>query len=140
MPPGTKAESSSEQKPATVSQNEMLFIRGKAMSGAPIMIGTNQLPKPPMIAGMTMKNTMIRPWAVISTFHMWSAWSKLGLASPNQRAKVSRYWMPGWASSRRIMPEKAPPMIPAKIAKIRYSVPMSLWLVDMNQRAKKPGL
>jgi len=61
VPPGTKAESISEQKPATVSQNEMLFMRGKAMSGAPIMIGTNQLPKPPMIAGMTMKNTMIRP-------------------------------------------------------------------------------
>jgi hypothetical protein len=49
---------------------DMLFMRGKAMSGAPIMIGTNQLPKPPMIAGMTMKNTMIRPCAVISTFHM----------------------------------------------------------------------
>ena len=48
----------------------MLFIRGKAMSGAPIMIGTNQLPKPPIIAGMTMKKTMIRPCAVISTFQM----------------------------------------------------------------------
>ena len=56
-------------KPATVSQNEMLFMRGKAMSGAPIISGTNQLPKPPIIAGMTMKNTMIRPCAVISTFH-----------------------------------------------------------------------
>ena len=28
-------------------------------------------------------------------------------------------------------------MIPAVIAKIRYSVPMSLWFVDMNQRAKE---
>ena len=46
----------------------MLFIRGKAMSGAPIISGTNQLPKPPIIAGMTMKKTMIRPCAVISTF------------------------------------------------------------------------
>jgi hypothetical protein len=27
---------------------------------------------------MTMKNTMIRPCAVISTFHRWSCWSKLG--------------------------------------------------------------
>ena len=43
------------------SQNEMLFMRGKAMSGAPIMIGTNQLPKPPIMAGMTMKKIMIRP-------------------------------------------------------------------------------
>ncbi len=30
-------------------------MRGKAMSGAPIISGTNQLPKPPIIAGMTMK-------------------------------------------------------------------------------------
>jgi hypothetical protein len=30
------------------------------MSGAPIMIGTNQLPKPPIIAGMTMKKIMIK--------------------------------------------------------------------------------
>ena len=43
-------------------------MRGNAMSGAPIMMGTNQLPKPPIMAGMTMKNTMIRPWAVIRTF------------------------------------------------------------------------
>ena len=42
-------------------------MRGKAMSGAPIMIGTNQLPNPPMSAGMTMKKIMIRPWLVIST-------------------------------------------------------------------------
>ena len=55
-------------KAGTSSQKLMLFIRGKAMSGAPIISGTNQLPKPPIIAGMTMKNTMIRPWAVISTF------------------------------------------------------------------------
>ena len=64
-------------KAGTSSQKLMLFIRGKAMSGAPIISGTNQLPKPPIIAGMTMKNTMIRPWAVISTFQWWSASSKL---------------------------------------------------------------
>ncbi len=39
-------------------------MRGKAMSGAPIISGTIQLPNPPIIAGMTMKNTMIRPCAV----------------------------------------------------------------------------
>ena len=49
------------------SQNEMLFIRGKAMSGAPIMIGTNQLPNPPISAGITMKKIMIRPWLVMTT-------------------------------------------------------------------------
>ena len=73
----------------------MLFIRGKAMSGAPIMIGTNQLPKPPIIAGMTMKNTMIRPWAVISTFQWWSASSKLALPAPSGQRLV-RIWMPGF--------------------------------------------
>jgi hypothetical protein len=84
------------------------------MSGAPIMIGTNQLPNPPMIAGMTRKNTMIRPCAVISTFHRCSCWSKLALGVPNNRGEVPRYWIPGWASSSRIMPEMAPPTIPAK--------------------------
>jgi len=34
------------------------------------MIGTNQLPKPPIIAGITMKNTMMRPCAVMNAFHM----------------------------------------------------------------------
>jgi hypothetical protein len=46
------------------SQKLMLFMRGNAMSGAPIISGTNQLPKPPIIAGMTMKKIMIRPCAV----------------------------------------------------------------------------
>jgi hypothetical protein len=63
-PPSTNIEVSSITQAATSSQKEMLFIRGKAMSGAPIISGTNQLPKPPIIAGMTMKKIMIRAWAV----------------------------------------------------------------------------
>ena len=43
------------------NQKEILFIRGNAMSGAPIIIGTNQLPNPPIIAGITIKNIMIKP-------------------------------------------------------------------------------
>ena len=39
----------------------MLFIRGNAISGAPIISGTNQLPKPPIIAGMTTKKTIKKP-------------------------------------------------------------------------------
>ena len=42
-------------------------MRGKAMSGAPIISGTNQLPKPPIIAGITMKKIMIRPCEVTNT-------------------------------------------------------------------------
>ena len=118
MPPGTKSENSSETKPATVSQKLTLFMRGKAMSGAPIMSGTNQFPKPPIIAGMTMKKTMIRPCAVMNTFHMCSAVSKSALP-PMNCAHHCRCWMPGSASSMRMMPEIAPPTIPAMIAKIR---------------------
>ena len=73
------------------------------MSGAPIMIGTNQLPNPPIIAGMTMKNTMIRPWAVTSTFQKCSASSNDRLAAPWKHSMPSRwrYWMPG---SRELHP------------------------------------
>src|ERR1700760_4670030 len=65
--PSTKVEMMSSANEAGSSQNEMLFMRGNAMSGAPIISGTNQLPKPPIIAGMTMKKIMIRPWLVTNT-------------------------------------------------------------------------
>jgi hypothetical protein len=38
----------------------MLFMRGKAMSGAPNIKGINQLPKPPIIIGITIKKIMIK--------------------------------------------------------------------------------
>jgi hypothetical protein len=63
-PPSTNIEVISITHEATSSQNEMLFMRGNAMSGAPIISGTIQLPNPPIIAGMTMKKIMIRAWAV----------------------------------------------------------------------------
>ena len=72
------------------------------MSGAPIMIGTNQLPNPPISAGMTTKNTMIRPCAVVIVFHFWPS---------------AKYCMPGCASSIRIKTEKPPPIRPAMIEK-----------------------
>jgi hypothetical protein len=46
------------------SQKLMLFIRGNAMSGAPIINGTSQFPKPPIITGMTMKKIITKAWAV----------------------------------------------------------------------------
>ncbi len=70
----------------------MLFMRGKAMSGAPIISGTNQLPKPPISAGMTTKNTMIRPCAVTTTFHLW----------PSGVPSMVMYWTPGSISSIRM--------------------------------------
>jgi hypothetical protein len=44
-----------------VVQRLVLFERGKAMSGAPIIIGTNQLPKPPIGTGITMRKSINRP-------------------------------------------------------------------------------
>ena len=38
----------------------MLFIRGKAISGAPIISGTSQLPKPPIIMGITIKKIITK--------------------------------------------------------------------------------
>jgi len=67
---------------------------------------------------MTMKNTMIRPCAVISTFQWWVHSSKLAVPDPSGHAWL-RIWIPGSASSARMIPEIAPPIIPATIAKIR---------------------
>ena len=62
-------------------------MRGNAMSGAPIISGTIQLPKPPIIAGMTMKKIMIRPCAVVNTLNWCASW---------------KICMPGLCSSMRI--------------------------------------
>ena len=109
-PISSTAESSSRMKAGTISQKLILFMRGKAMSGAPIMIGTIQLPKPPISAGITTKNTMMRPWAVMNTFHSWpSIWPSGPI----------RYCAPGSASSMRMTIEKAPPISPAQMANSR---------------------
>lgn len=54
------------------SQKLMLFIRGKAMSGVPIIRGISQFPNPPIIMGITMKKIMINAWAVTKTLKIWS--------------------------------------------------------------------
>jgi len=41
------------------NQKLKLFKRGNAISGAPIIKGKIQLPKPPIMAGITIKNIMI---------------------------------------------------------------------------------
>ena len=42
-------------------------MRGKAISGALIIKGTSQLPKPPIIVGITKKKIIINAWAVMIT-------------------------------------------------------------------------
>ena len=72
--PSTKVEIISSANATGSSQNEMLFMRGNAMSGAPIISGTIQLPNPPIIAGITMKKIMIRPCAVTNTLYSCVWW------------------------------------------------------------------
>jgi hypothetical protein len=59
-----KADINSREREGGNSQNLILFIRGNAISGAPIIIGTNQFPKPPIIIGITIKKIMTNAWAV----------------------------------------------------------------------------
>lgn len=61
------AEAKSNRKEGGKSQKLMLFIRGKAMSGAPIISGTNQFPKPPIMIGITIKKIIINACAVTIT-------------------------------------------------------------------------
>ncbi|KAK9508329.1 hypothetical protein O3M35_005920 [Rhynocoris fuscipes] len=49
------------------SQNLILFIRGNAISGAPIINGTNQFPNPPIMIGITIKKIIIKACAVTNT-------------------------------------------------------------------------
>jgi len=66
-PVSTKLELNNNNKETGNNQKLILFIRGNAISGAPIIIGTNQLPKPPIKIGITTKKTMINAWAVTIT-------------------------------------------------------------------------
>ena len=47
----------------------MLFKRGKDISQAPIKIGTNQLPKPPIAVGMTKKKIIKNACEVTKTLY-----------------------------------------------------------------------
>jgi hypothetical protein len=42
------------------NQNLILFIRGKAISGAPSIKGTNQFPNPPIKIGITIKKIITK--------------------------------------------------------------------------------
>lgn len=66
-PLSTKPPASSRVSDGGSSQKLILFKRGKAMSGAPIINGTSQFPNPPIIMGITMKKIMIKACAVTIT-------------------------------------------------------------------------
>lgn len=66
-PASTVEEARSRRNEGGRSQKLILFIRGNAMSGAPIISGTSQLPKPPIIIGITIKKIITKAWAVTMT-------------------------------------------------------------------------
>lgn len=59
-PLSTPAEARSSKKDGGTSQNLMFFIRGKAISGAPIIRGISQFPNPPIIIGITIKKIITK--------------------------------------------------------------------------------
>ncbi len=67
-----------------------------------------------------MKKIIKNACAVITALYNW--WFELRICTP------------GEANSIRINTEKAVPNIPAKIAKIKYRVPMSFALVEKHHR------
>ena len=78
------------------------------MSGAPIMSGINQLPKPPMSAGIITKKIMITPCAVMNTLYMFFAASSE--ASPVRILEIEgKTETPVPASSARIAIEETQP-------------------------------
>jgi hypothetical protein len=54
-PDSTKLDNINKDKDGGNNQKLKLFNRAKAISGAPNIIGTNQLPKPPINTGITIK-------------------------------------------------------------------------------------
>ena len=68
-PTSTKLEEIKSKKEGGNNQKLKLFNRGKAISGAPIKIGTNQLPKPPIKIGITIKKIITNACAVITTLY-----------------------------------------------------------------------
>ena len=89
-------------------------MRGKAISGALIIIGTSQFPNPPIMKGITIKKIITKAWAVTITLYKWSFWGNKLSCESLIRIKV--------------LMEK--PKMPAHTPKIKYNVPISLWLVE----------
>jgi hypothetical protein len=68
-PTSTSAEDNSNKNAGGNNQKLILFNLGNAISGAPIIKGKNQLPKPPIIAGITKKKIIIKACAVTITLY-----------------------------------------------------------------------
>lgn len=70
-PTSTKLDKINKVSDGGSNQKLILFKRGNAISGAPNNTGTNQLPKPPIKIGITIKKIIIKAWAVTITLYNW---------------------------------------------------------------------
>jgi hypothetical protein len=59
-PASIAEERSKNIKAGTKSQKDKLFIRGNAISATPNIRGINQLPKPPIETGITIKKIITK--------------------------------------------------------------------------------
>lgn len=66
-PASTPEEASRSRNEGGRSQKLILFIRGNAMSGAPIIRGISQFPNPPIMIGITIKKIITKACAVTIT-------------------------------------------------------------------------
>ena len=66
-PASTMEDAKRSRNDGGSSQKLMLFIRGNAISGAPIISGTSQFPKPPINIGNTIKKIITNACAVTMT-------------------------------------------------------------------------
>ena len=121
-PPSMNMVDSSMLKANGRIQKLQLFMRGSAMSVAPIISGICQLARP-VNAGMTTPKIITSACSVVMELK--------NCGSTN--------CSPGANSSVRITSAMAPPMKNISSASHRYSVPMSLWLVVTTQRHRPPG-
>jgi hypothetical protein len=115
-PFSTKLDPNNNKIDGGNNQKDILLSLGKAISGLPIKIGTNQLPKAPINIGITMKNIIMNAWAVTITLYNW--------VLPNK----SKF--PGLINSQRIKIDNNRPAKPFRIPKIKYNIPISLWFVE----------
>jgi hypothetical protein len=111
-PFSTRLDINNKQIEGGNNQKDILFKRGKAISGLPIKIGTNQLPKAPINIGITMKKIIIKACAVTITLY--------NCVFPSNNK------LPGLINSHRINIDSHNPAIPLAIPKIKYKIPISL--------------
>lgn len=68
-PVSVEAEINNKNNAGKSNQKLILFKRGNAISGAPIIIGTNQFPNPPISMGITIKKIISNACAVTTTLY-----------------------------------------------------------------------